>query len=213
MKKTINISMITLLISLPIAIVAGCAAPTPSPTSAVVPEQPVPAHFITYTEENVFSISYPPDWETAMSSIPGLKESTEEFLKDVEFDVPLEDYSMIFFGGCPFGEEYIPNVNIVVGPAVGSTLAEEFEAQMRGVKPNVENYQQYGQIKAVVGGREVIICDHEFTVPGMGRTHCVQMLILEDGFSWTVTCGTPPEHFSDNQEIINQVVRSFRILK
>ena len=84
---------------------------------------------------------------------------------------------------------------------------------MRGVEHNVENYQQYGQLKAVVGGREVIICDHEYTVPGMGRTHCVQMVILEDGFSWTITSGTPPEHFSDNQEIINQVVRSFRILK
>ena len=213
MKKPIIVSTIILLVLLPMAIVSGCAAPAPAPTSAVIPEQPVPAHFKTYTEENLFSISYPPDWVTALSVIPGVEENVQELLQDIEFDIPIEEYSMIFYGGYPFGEEYMPNANIIVGPAIGATLDEEFEAQMRGVEHNVENYQQYGQLKAVVGGREVIICDHEYTVPGMGRTHCVQMVILEDGFSWTITSGTPPEHFSDNQEIINQVVRSFRILR
>ncbi len=213
MKKIIIISIIILLFLLPMAIISSCAAPTPSPTSATAPEPPIPTHFVTYTEENLFSLSYPPDWETAMSIISGLEESIQELLKDVKFAVPPKEYTMIFFAGRLYEERYTPSVNIIVGPAIGSTLDEEFEAQMRGLKPTVENYKLFEQIKTVVGGREAMICDHEYNIRDMPRMRGVHLLILENDFSWVVTCGALPEHFPDNQEIINQVVRSFRILK
>ena len=120
---------------------------------------------------------------------------------------------MIFFAGRPYAEGYMPNVNIVVGPVLMSTLDEEFEANMRGLKPNVENYQQFEQIKTVVGGREAIIIDHEYNFPDESLWRMLQMSVVEDDLAWNIACGAFPEIFSDNQEIINQVVRSFRILK
>jgi len=202
---------ITVLLATSLSI--SCAAPTPVPTSTPTSEPAIPAHFTTYTEENLFSISYPPDWETAMSVIPGLEEVSSELLKDMRFDIPLKEYSMIFFAGRPYEEVYNPIVNIIVGPALGSTLDEEFEAQLRGVTTNVENYHKFNQIKTTIGGREAIIIDHTYTVPGLIPTRQLQMLILVDKVSWTVTVQTLTEELPFNQETLNQVIRSLRIYK
>ena len=76
----------------------GCAEEKP-PLS---PEPPIPAHFTTYTDElGLFSISYPPDWELALSLVKGFEESSKELLKSMEFDLPLESTSMIFLAGMP----------------------------------------------------------------------------------------------------------------
>jgi len=149
-----------------------------------------------------------------MSSIPGLEESSREAIRGIEFEVPPEEYTTLFFGGLPSEEGYRPNVNVIVGRAIGSTVEEEFEASMRGMEEiSVGEYQKFEEIKTVVGGREAMIIDHAFTLPGAPRVRCVQMVILVGELGWCVSCGTVEEEFPAHQETINQVVRSLRILK
>ena len=217
MKKLAILCSLVVIVLLPAAVIVDCAAPTPAPapTPTTVPEPAIPEHFTTYTDEaQLFSISYPPDWELAMSLIPGLDESMREALRGIEFEVPPEEYTTVFFAGVPSEEGYNPNINILVGRATGSTLEEEFELNIRGLKEmDFGNYQKFEEIKTVVGGREAIIIDHAYTPPDTPQLRMVQVVILAGETAWFVTGVTFEDEFPAHQETINQVVRSLRIFK
>ena len=192
--------------------VPGCAEEKPPPLA----EPAIPAHFTTYTDEaNLFSISYPPDWELALSLIEGLEQATKEIIKSIETDVPLERSSAIFFVGVPTEEGYAPNVNIGVEslPGGGWTLDEAVEASIRGIKQVVEEYHEFSRVKTTVGGREAVIIDSEVDFPGLGRLRALQMCVLVGKVAWFVTCTPPAGEFSQWEDDFHDIVRSLRILK
>jgi len=219
MKKLLILCAVILLVLLPVAAVVGCqqqpapATPTPTPTPA---EPTIPAHFTTYTDEaGLFGISYPPDWEPALSLIEDLEEATKELLESIESDLPLERASFIFFAGVPTEVGYDPNVNIVVEslPGVIWTHDKVVEAGIRGIKDVVQDYHEFSRIKTTIGGREATIVDWEGTFPELGTFHELQMFMLVGKVVWTVTCGTGPEKFSDFEDDFHAIVRSLRIFK
>ena len=208
-------AMLCILSALVVALmfaVLGCAEEKAPPS----PEPAIPTHFTTYTDEaGLFSISYPPEWEPALSLIEGLEQAMKELISSIESDLPLERYSLIFFAGLPTEMGYEPSVNITVESLPGVILTHEMmvEAEIQGIKDFVQDYHEFSRVKTTIGGREATIVDWEGTYPQLGRFHNLQMFILVGKVAWVVTCTPPAGEFSKWEDDFHAIVRSLRILK
>ena len=81
------------LISILVVVLLLLGACTPKSESDLT----IPAHFTTYTnEEELFSISYPLDWEVALWAIEDIEQSTKELITSIESDLPVENLKFIF---------------------------------------------------------------------------------------------------------------------
>ncbi len=179
-------------------------------------ELEIPAHFTTYTDEaGLFSISYPPEWEAALSLIEDLEQATKDLITSIESDAPVEQASFIFLAGLPTEIGYEPSVNIVVESLSGIILTHDnvVEAEIRGIKSLVQDYHEFSRVKTVVGGSEATIIDWEGTFPGLGKVHNLQMITLVKKTTWIVTCTPPAGEFSKWEDDFHALVRSLRILK
>jgi len=213
MKRFI-ISLLT-VVALGAILFTGCVG-APPPAAEAPPEAEISAHFTTYTDEvGLFSISYPPDWELALSEIEGLEQATEELLESIEQDIPLERVSTIFFAGLPTEMGYTPNVNIVCESFPGLIVTHEImvEAEIQGLKDFVQGYHEFSRVKTTVGGREATIVDWEGTIPGLPKQHSLQLFTLVGKVAWIVTCTPPAGEFSEHEDDFHAIVRSLRILK
>lgn len=209
LRYVISCVLSVLVVALMIA-VTGCAQ------KEAPPELEIPAHFTTYTDEaGLFSISYPPDWELALSLIEDLEQSTKDLIESIESGLPLERVSAIFFAGIPTEEGYSPNVNIIVEqlPEGINTHDEFIEASIGGVKIIIDDYHEFSRIKTTVSGRTVTILDWEGTFPQVGKSRIVQMGLMVGKTGWTITCRPPTGEFSKWEEDFDATVRSLRILK
>ncbi len=205
MLYLLSIFIIGLMIILP-----GCT----QEEDIVEPE--IPAHYTTYSDEvGLFSISYPPEWEPALSIMEDLEEFAKEIVTSVESGLPLERVSAIFFAGIPTEEGYAPNVNIVVEPIPEgiNTHDELIEASIAGAKMIVDDYHEFSRIKTTISGRTATILDWEGTFPQLGKIRCVQTVLMVGKTGWTVTCVAPEGEMSQWEEDFNAIVRSLRILK
>lgn len=202
-KQWLLIGMICLLL-LP---VVGCGAPTSEPE--------IPAHYITYTNEGLFSISYPPDWEPATSIMGEQCEGVAETLKRADLELPLESASLLLLVGLPTDAGWAPNVNILVESLLGDELTHNdmVEAQTADIEITLQDYHEITRIKTTVGGKEATILEYEATYPGIGKLHQLVMLSLVGNNAWMVTCTPLPGEFNEWSDDFNAVVRSLRILQ
>jgi hypothetical protein len=195
---------------------AGCiGAPPPAVAPAEAPLEPqIPAHYTTYTDEaDLFSISYPPDWEPALFFIKDLDKATEELLTSIEEDLPIERARTLFLAGLPTETGYAPNVKVLVEslPGIIWTHDQVVEAEIQGIKDVVEGSHEFSRVRTTIGGREATIVDWKGTVP-LGL-HRLQAIILVGKVAWVVTCVPPAGEFSKWESDFHAIVRSLRILK
>jgi len=213
MNKRIMIALIVIvMISSSIGLLQGCAE-QPAPTPA--PETPIPAHYSTFTEEGLYSISYPPDWEPALSIIEELEQEVMEQLKREIPELPAEQTSIIFFAGMPFEEGYMPNVNIIVETLPKRmTLDEYVEANIQMIKEQIKDYHEFGRISKNISGKDAFILDYEGTYFDLGKAHWLQMYIVEnEKIAWGITCTCLPDVYSEYEHDFHSIVNSFRLLK
>ena len=179
--------------------ISACAGGQPTPTP----------DFATYSDEQgAFRISYPSYWEPALSMMP-LPEFTRAALKDVLSGEQVETVSMLFFGGESTTEGFYPNISVVVGPAQG--LVDEF-VEATVFEPPADDYQELSRVRTVIDGREAFILESRLTIPDTpGPVAILQMMTVEGGTGWVVTCGTRGE-FAEIRPTCDQAVRSLRIL-
>jgi hypothetical protein len=198
----IRVSMI-LLIGFIAVLAVGCTAPPPPPT----PEPTIPLYYTTYTSEgNLFSISYPPNWETDLSSIPDVDKNSREVISSMESGLPVEKYSSIFLATRRTATGYENCLNINVGPIPNGVLTHDqlVEANLRALGKLFPDYRLFSRVETTVGGRKATILDWEGAMQGQSaKTHVLTMLTLVDKTVWTVT-GIPG---------YEDVVRSLRITK
>jgi len=202
------------VIALLTAAVVGAISFTGCVQKEALPEPEIPAHYTTYTDETgLFSISYPPDWETALFLIEDLDKATEELLTSIEKDLPLERTRMLFLAGLPTETGYEPNVNVVVEslPGISWTHDQVVEAEIQGIKDVIKDYHEFSRVKTTIGGREATILDWDGTVPLGLRS--LQAIILVGKVAWVVTCVPPAGEFSKWESDFHAIVRSLRILK
>ena len=193
---------------------AGCVGASPSAVApAETPLEPqIPSHYTTYTDEaDLFSISYPPDWEPALFFIEDLDKATEELLTSTEEDLPLERSRTLFIVGLPIETGYLPNVNVLVEslPGIVCTHDQVVEAEIQGVKDVVEDSHEFSRVNTTIGGREATIVDWKGTIP-LGL-HRLQAIILVGKVAWVVTCTPPAGDFSKWESDFHAIVRSLRI--
>src|SRR4030043_284269 len=158
-----------------------------------------PAQTTTYTDESeLFSISYPSDWETALSQIEGLEQSTQEIASSIKSGTPLENASYIFLAGRRTATGYEPNIIIAVEPVPEGVSTHDgiVEAEVRVAKEVLSDYQELSRLKTTVNGREATILNAEGTPPEQVTLHYVQMIIPVDKTVWVVTCTALAEDFA-----------------
>ncbi|MFC2069137.1 hypothetical protein ACFLTP_09070 [Chloroflexota bacterium] len=217
MRRLLILFIVIPLLLVSLAGTIGCqqqpepAPPAPAPT----PELPIPANFSTYIEKGMFSISYPPDWELALSEIEGRKQFVEEYFR--REGSTTASYQIVFFGGVPYQEDYNPTVGITVISLPEGEWSLEYiveEIVRKGMLKYVEEYQEFSRTMTVIDGREVIILDFETKYPLAEKVHSLQMILHADNFLWTVHCNVaPPKEFSDFETDFHAIIRSLRILK
>jgi hypothetical protein len=181
------------------------------------PEPEIPTNYTTFTDAaGLFSISYPPDWETALSLIPDVEAAVKDILTAINSDLPVEQAHGIFIAGLPIGGGYYwPNVSIVVEsvPGLVVTHNQMVEAETTGIKQLLSDYHQFSRVKTTVGGREATIIDWEGTFPEAEKSHNLDLFVLVGKTVWVVGCTQSIEEFSKWEEDFQAIVRSLRILK
>jgi len=215
-KKSSLKNVIILFVFLLLPMVASCKPQTVTSPKPQIPEPAIPANFTTYTDEsNLFRISYPPDWELALSKIEGLQQSAKDLINSINSNIPIEKASIIFYAGLPDKTGYMPNVNIVVEPLPDnvSTHDKMMEGEILGIKSVVKDYHEYSRLKTTINGREATILDWEGTYPQTGKGRTLQSFMLVGKMGWVVSCTPPQGEFSSWEADLNSVVRSLRILK
>ena len=219
-KKAISLKVAILLLTL--LFFLGCqpqptpeVAPTPAPATKQVQESDIPANFTTYTEEGLFSVSYPSDWRPAKSMIDYIMEESEKEITAVDPTASLEGMGMIFFGGKECPEGYYPNVNIMTDKRfIGYfTLDEVYEANDLWCEENLPGYEVLSVNRTAVDGRDAIIDEYEDNDPQWGRWRYICMCTVEGDFAWLVTCGCEYQDFNKYKGVFESVVRSLRILQ
>jgi hypothetical protein len=182
----------------------------PAPT-----ETGIPANYTTYTDEsNLFSISYPADWETAWSALEKINKNVKGTVANLKAGIPVEKDTLIFFAGRLTAAGYGPSVNVGIEPVPAgiSTLDQLVEAETRVAKIGMRDYREISRVKTEVDGNEAIIIENDGTFPGFGiKKHYLGMITMIDGTVWTVTCTGLPENYSEWEDDFNIIVRSLRI--
>jgi len=208
-----SLSLAVLLISL-IAL-PGCSNKgIATETKTTQPE--IPADFTTYTDEvGLFSVSYPSDWEPALSVIPDLETGVKDVIKAIDSNLPLDKVRYIFFAGIPTETGYMPNVNIGVEPYLAGIYTHDamMEAEIRGMKRLVPDIRILSQTKTNVGGREATILETVGTYPQLGEIHQLVLGVSVGRTVWAVTCTPPQGEFDTWKNDFNATMRSLRILK
>jgi hypothetical protein len=180
----------------------------PAPTETVITD-----NYTTYTDEaQFFSISYPSDWVTTFSLIPGLEQNSKDAVNKLKSGVPLEQSTMIFLGGRRTETALEPNMNISVEPVTSgtATYAEIIEVEVQGVRNAFLDFQELSRVETTVDGREATILDWEGTLKEQ-KLHFLQMITVIDNTVWIVTCISLATDFTEWQNDFNTIVRSLRI--
>ena len=222
MRKPLASLLITTLIITALLIAASCGGSgttTPAGTTTTTPatssEIPIPSDYKTYTSEDLFSISYPPDWELPLMAFFEEKEA-KELIAIIESGSPVAESIYVFYAGVSIDETIDPFVAIYVdkSPVVNQTLDSIVEEMFSSYKdrPSMD-YIEFSRVKTTVGGREVVIIDFQM-VPVSAETpsRYLVMFTLAGKTSWEIWCLTSPEIFSNYEEDLYAIVNSLRIL-
>jgi hypothetical protein len=195
------------------------APPTPSQSRAPLPESTqevqIPSGYTTYKDESqLFSISYPSDWEPALSILETAEQMAKDWVDKLNKGIPIEKAQLIFLAGLPSKTGYQPNVNIVIEPIPTgvSTLDQLAEAEVRGIKLYVNDYREISRVKTSVDGREAVILRWQGTINNMNMDE-FQLILVENKVGWVVTCATLQGEYTKWEKDFETIVRSFRILE
>ena len=160
-------------------LLGACAAPSTTPV--YMPEPAIPSHFTTYTDKaELFTISYPPKWELALSKIEAITKEAENYMRDIGSEGSLATGGkVVFFAGIPYQTGHNPNVSVTIAPSGGGNWRLEDLVEgviQRGYMKDAEEYHEFSRTKAVIDGKEAIILDFEAKYPLFtGKLHVLTM--------------------------------------
>ena len=156
----------------------------------------IPAGFVTFTDElNLFTISYPSDWEIEEQMTVGT----------------------VFVAAMPPQDS--PNVSISVESVpVALAVAEYYAANEQAVKEIRTGFKPHSRASVLLGNNEAIITDSEFDssslVPGaIGKIRVVQALTVYGEVGWNISCGIGLPASAQDLRTCEAVVLSFKILQ
>ncbi len=183
---------------------------------AIINPTPVPVNYTTYRDEvGLFSISYPANWEPALSRLDEFEQYSRELVASMNTGLPPDQGKMIFLAGIPSGTGYSPSLIVGIEPTPWHimTLDELVEGEMYAAKQMLNDYQEFSRVKTTVDGREAAIVQWEGTYPQVGKNHNLQMYILVGRTAWLVSCTPPLGEYDRWVNDFGTIARSLRILK
>jgi hypothetical protein len=212
--RSTTLLLLAIFLSL-LTMLPGCTKnvkTTESETTAAEPA--IPAHYTTYTDEiGLFSISYPPDWDSLASYLSDIKTYQDKILEANNSDLPVDKVMYLFAAGLP--SDYSTSLAIAIEPmpSTVSTVDQIVEVEVNGIKEIVQNYREFSRIKTTVDGKKAVIIDWEGTYAEVGKRHNLQMYIKIGQNAWLVGCNTSPEESNKWQDDFQSIVRSLRIFR
>jgi hypothetical protein len=183
----------------------------PSVPPAISTEPEISDNYTTYTDESkYFSISYPPDWVTA---IEDTDQNVKEVISNLQSGVPIGGASTIFYAGRTVETELEPSVSIIVESIHEgtSTLDGVVEAEVQAAQNAMPDYQVSSTVKTTVDGREATIIRSNGTVPDVGKQYFLSMITLVDKTIWVVICSATLGDFVESENDLNAIVKSLRV--
>ena len=194
--------------------------PTPESDLTTPPEPEIPAHYTTYTSnESLFSISYPPEWEIITLSIEEVKKAIQEIISDSDMDTSMENalqkISIVFLAGLPTEHGYDPNMNIIVEPIPIYLRMPNIlvNANLTNMKNLYQDYYLHSLTDVVVNGTEATIIEWESTIDGV-KTYCMQLIMLKGKNGWYVSCTSIDKNiYEEYKDDFHHIVGSLRIYK
>jgi hypothetical protein len=212
----IGVTLIALIL-IPCSIGLACGtkpSQTPTSLSPTLTKSDIP-NYITYTDKSgLFSISYPVDWEITSSETTLFGKNTSEIINRLQSGLPIDGFSVIFFGGKPYQGAYDPYIDIGVEPVPAgmSTLDQILESNNQSAIDTYPDYRELSRVKTTVDGREAVILETEGSIPQEQYAfYTIQSYILTDQTVWVVTCGSRPENSDKWKNDFDTIVRSLRI--
>lgn len=181
---------------------------TPKPS-----EPEIPANYKTYTDETkVFSISYPPDWETVLPLLPDMEKTAKEVIANLKSGFPVKEATIIFSAAkrMATGNVFV-NTGVESMPEEISTHDQMVEAAVRGIKIDYQDYQEFSRVKTTVDGRKATILDWQTTIQGRATRRSLTMITLVGKTAWGVSCTSSAKDFANWKKDFNTIVRSLRI--
>jgi len=183
-------------------------------------EPSIPTNFTTYTDEvNLFSISYPTNWEPAFSMIESFKQETENYMKSIDEKGSFGKSNYVFIGGVPLDSGYYnPNINLAIfTEPLGNDnvkLEDVVAVIVLEYKRISEEYREFSRTKTIIDGRQAIILDFEARLTNTPLIHYLVMNMFIDKYLWTTTCGIlSPLNFYDFKNDLYTILKSFKTLK
>jgi hypothetical protein len=198
------------LILIPCSIGLACGT---KPVTSPLPLD-IPADYTTYTDEsNLFSISYPSDWETAQMIMTAYGPSAKQAAANLKAGIPVDKFSFMFAGGRRTSTGYEPNIFVMVEPvpAGTSTLDGIVEADMEKEKEGWPDYLELSRMKTTVDGREAIILEWQATDEKAGKLQYLQLYTMANKTVWIAACATTSGDFGIWKNDVDTIARSLRV--
>jgi hypothetical protein len=217
-KSFITSATLLALILISCSIGWGCGTkPVTSPIPTSLPNTAgIPANYTTYTDEsNVFSISYPSDWEEDQAYMAMFGQSGKRDTTKIKAGMPIEEFGIMFSGGRRAGNGWVPYLDIEVGPLTAgiSTLDRVVDESELVQQKNFDGYQELSRIKTTVDGREAIILEWQGNETKDEIRNFLQLYTIANKAVWEVDFITTPNDFAKWHDDCYAVLNSLRILK
>ncbi len=211
-----TIAVIVISVGLLVTAIA-CKKSVPTLPYELNPETTIPDHFVTHISDNLFSISYPPNWEVDTSLIEQAKTFAEQWTGTNNMDIPVEHVNILLIAGKPFSQGYHPNVTIVSEPLAEDieTIEDLAKAEAQSIEAVCDDYEELSRVKTTINGKESTIIEYEGDLPGIGSIHNLSMFTIDDDTIWGINCtlSTSVADFSDHKDDFYSIIRSFRIME
>lgn len=215
---------ITLLLvlgsALALTIASGCkkeSASTsqtslPSTDSNVQTAEPTEPTLTAYSDEQrLFSLSYPSDWRIS-PNIGAVEARVKETMQKLMSGQDVESFSLLFAVGRPADVGLNPNVTIGVQTLpVVLTVDQAAEGSVQGIKQVDPGYKEISRTRTSIDGKDAVIIELEAALPGTQRYHFLQLYIVNEKTVWVVQCITTIDEFPTYRNMLDKVLRSFRI--
>jgi len=199
--------------------------------SSLITVRACSSSYTTYkSPAGLFGISYPPDWDLALDSIPNVNGVEKNVIDAINSNTPLAGAQYIFFAGGPGAR---PAVTVSV-ESVAETdytydkVVEAYLAEIKQSKSVSISFNSIDQVKTKVGGKQAVILDLDYNIgprastgpgdivtgPAPYRIHELRLIVPVNKMVWIVECyPASPEDFNKWKPVFQEIVKTLRIYK
>jgi hypothetical protein len=222
MSKLRALTLVSLLI---VAVTLGCSSSeeTGEVFLAPAPTIVVPDNYTKFTDESEsFSFHYPNHWDMEVSQLGDLEEWVKQAISSKAPDADTSGVNMFFFAGENTGDEFNPNVNVLIDRVPNDMTVEEYrEGNIKLSRTSIDSWQLHSQQPVTLGGLRAYMKESSYALSelypdAIGRFRSFQVSLKNPGAGivWVITCGfTTPNPPSGASETCKTVVRSSQLLK